>query len=131
RYQIAGGLNIGKFPEPYFWRAPTDNDFGNGMPEKLGVWRTAHHSTTVKDVAVGKQGADGLPITVTYQLENINVPYTVDYLIQNDGSVKVTASIDMTGRDLPEIPRFGMRMDLPANYNNLSYYGRGPWENYS
>jgi beta-galactosidase len=131
KYEIANGLNIRQFPEPYFWRAPTDNDFGNHMPERLGVWRTAHGNKSVKDVVVGKQGSDGLPITVAYQLENINVPYTVNYLIQNDGSVKVTASIDMTGRELPEMPRFGMRMDLPASYNNLSYYGRGPWENYS
>jgi beta-galactosidase len=28
-------------PEPNFWRAPTDNDFGNGMPHRLRVWRTA------------------------------------------------------------------------------------------
>ncbi len=39
--------------------------------------------------------------------------------------------MDMTGRDLPELPRFGMRLDLPQQYSNLSYYGRGPWENYS
>lgn len=130
RYQIDKGLRIYHFPEPYFWRAPTDNDFGNGMPEKLGVWRTAHTHKSVKDVAVGKQGNDGLPITVTYQLENIDVPYTINYLIQNDGAVKVTASIDMAGRELPEMPRFGMRMDLPAKYDNLTYYGRGPWENY-
>lgn len=131
RYQIANGLRIGKFPEPYFWRAPTDNDFGNGMPEKLGVWKTAHIAKSVKEVTVGKQNNQGLAITVDYQLDNINVPYTVAYLIQNDGSVKVTASMDMTGRQLPEIPRFGMRMELPTDYNNLSYYGRGPWENYS
>ena len=35
----------------------------------------------------------------------------------------------MTGRNLPELPRFGMRMQLPAQVNNLAYYGRGPWEN--
>ncbi|MEO5912291.1 MAG: glycoside hydrolase family 2 TIM barrel-domain containing protein [Pelobium sp.] len=131
RYQIDKGLNIRSFPEPYFWRAPTDNDFGNKMPERLGVWRTAHENKSVKEVIVGKQDTEGLKITVIYQLENINVPYTINYQIQNDGAIKVTASIDMTGRALPEIPRFGMRMDLPSKYENLSYYGRGPWENYS
>ena len=130
-YQIDGGLKIFRFPEPYFWRAPTDNDFGNKMPERLGIWRTAHFDRTVKEVNVGKQNSDGLPITVVYQLDDINVPYTINYVIQNDGSVKVTASIDMTGRNLPEMPRFGMRMDLPKKYDNLTYYGRGPWENYS
>lgn len=125
-----GGV-VGQFPEPYFWRAPTDNDFGNNMQVNLGVWRTAHVDRKVKNVAVGEQTAEGLPVTVEYELTGVGVPYVIKYNILNDASVQVTASIDMTGRDLPELPRFGMRMQLPAGYDNLSYYGRGPWENYS
>ncbi|WP_069661276.1 glycoside hydrolase family 2 TIM barrel-domain containing protein [Arcticibacter eurypsychrophilus] len=131
KYQRKNGMSITNFPEPYFWRAPTDNDFGNQMPSRLGVWRTAHSELKVKQVTVGDQTADGLPIKVDFELTNINVPYTVAYLIQNDGSIKLDISIDMTGRDLPEMPRFGMRMYLASEYSNLSYYGRGPWENYS
>lgn len=119
------------FPEPYFWRAPTDNDFGNNMPVNLGIWRSAHVNKKVKNVTIGDQSSNGLPITVQYELTGINVPYTVEYLVQNDGSIKVTASISMENRELPELPRFGMRMELPEQYSNLSYYGRGPWENYS
>ena len=126
-----GSHIINRYPEPYFWRAPTDNDFGNHMPEQLGIWRTAHVNRKVKGVTVGAQGPEGLPITVAYELAGIHVPYTVEYLIQNDASIKITASIDMSGRDLPELPRFGMRMELPAELENLQYYGRGPWENYS
>jgi beta-galactosidase len=123
-------LNIYQYPEPYFWRAPTDNDFGNNMPEVLGIWRNAHSNLQKKNVTVGEQTASGLPVKVEYDLTGINVPYTVEYFIQNDGSVQITASIDMTGRNLPELPRFGMRMQLPQAFSNLSYYGRGPWENY-
>ncbi len=122
---------LSQFPEPYFWRAPTDNDFGNRMPETLGIWRNAHSNIKVKNVVVGEQTNDGLPIIVNYELAGIAVPYTVDYFIHADGAVRVTASIDMTGRELPEMPRFGMRMQLPAQYHKLNYYGRGPWENYS
>jgi len=124
-----GGIN--NLPEPYFWRAPTDNDFGNRMPTELGVWRTAHINRVVKNVTAGEQTDNGLPIKVLYDLAGINVPYTVEYLIQNDGSIRITSSIDMTGRDLPELPRFGMRMQLPGQFDSLTYYGRGPWENYS
>ena len=127
----AGKRIISKFPEPYFWRAPTDNDFGNNMQVKSGVWRTAHVNRKVQNVKVGEQQADGLRIKVKYELTDINVPYTIEYLIENDGAIQVTASIDMEGRDLPELPRFGMRMELPGQYDNLAYYGRGPWENYS
>ncbi len=131
-FKNAGSEVISTFPEPYFWRAPTDNDFGNRMPVNLAAWKSAtNNEPTVKDVKVGKKSVEGLPVTVTYQLAEVDVPYTVEYLIKNDGDVKVTASIDMTGKDLPELPRFGMRLILPGDYENLSYYGRGPWENYS
>jgi beta-galactosidase len=129
-YSAGNGLNVG-MPEPYFWRAPTDNDFGSNMQVNLGIWRTAHINRTVKKVTAGDQTSEGLPIKVEYELSGVHVPYTVEYFIQNDGSLKVTSSIDMTGRDLPELPRFGMRMQLAPQYSNLEYYGRGPWENYS
>ncbi|RVT79623.1 DUF4981 domain-containing protein [Flavobacterium sufflavum] len=122
---------ITNFPTPYFWRAPTDNDFGNKMPEKLAVWKNAHLNPEVKSVTVGKQTEQGLPIDVQYVLAGANTPYTVNYVIQNNGEIKVTASIDKTDKNLPEIPRFGMRLELPGAYENLNYYGRGPIENYS
>ncbi|MBC3539142.1 glycoside hydrolase family 2 TIM barrel-domain containing protein [Rufibacter sediminis] len=126
-----GQKAVEKFPEPYFWRAATDNDFGNNMPEKLGAWRNAHQEMKLVNVEVGKKSATGQPIKVTYELTDKKIPYTVDYLIQNDGAVQVTASMDLTGKEMPELPRFGMRMELEKKYDNLQYYGRGPWENYS
>jgi beta-galactosidase len=129
-FRLANNQVINQYPEPYFWRAPTDNDFGSGMPARLGVWRTAHAARKVQRVTVGEQSAAGLPIKVEYLLTDIAVPYTVSYLIGPDGAVQVTASMDMTGRDLPELLRFGMRLELSGRYNQLSYYGRGPWENY-
>lgn len=122
---------ITQFPEPFFWRAPTDNDYGNQMPERLGDWKLAHQDVKVKSVEVGKKTVNGLPVKVEFIIAKLDVPYTVEYLILNDGSVKITASINMEGKDLPELPRFGMRMVLDGDFNNLSYYGRGPWENYS
>jgi beta-galactosidase len=122
---------IEEFPQPYFWRAPTDNDFGNHMPEQLGIWRNAHENRKVVSVVAGEPSDTGVSIKVNYNLAGISAPYAIEYLIQKDGAIRITSSIDMTGRDLPELPRFGMRMQLPMSYNNVSYYGRGPWENYS
>ena len=119
------------FPEPYFWRAPTDNDYGNKMPTILKPWRFAHKNIKLVNVSIGDKTENGLPITVESILSEIDVPYTVNYLIQNNGIIKVSASIDMTGKDVPELPRFGMRMVLDGQYDHLEYYGRGPWENYS
>ncbi|TDH24170.1 DUF4981 domain-containing protein [Segetibacter sp. 3557_3] len=131
QYTLGNGGVVAQFPEPYFWRAPTDNDFGNNMQVNLGYWRTAHVNPSLKSVTAGEQTAAGLPVRVQYELAGSGVPYTIEYLVQDDGSIRVTASIDMTGKALPELPRFGMRMQLGQQYTKLSYYGRGPWENYS
>ena len=62
--------------------------------------------------------------------ESHNVDYAIAYFVRNDGSVEVTGSMDMGTKELPELPRFGMRMELHQPYENLVYYGRGPFENY-
>ncbi len=131
-YEIDGKQPINKwqYPEPAFWRAPNDNDFGNKMPLNMGVWRTAHYNKTIKNISVGEKMEKGLPVKIEYILNDIQVPYTIQYLILNDASIQVTASIDMEGKSLPELPRFGMRMEVNRNYDNLTYYGRGPEENY-
>lgn len=131
-YRVKGDNDvIRSFPEPYFWRAPTDNDFGNYMPQNLAVWKTAHQNPKVVAVDVGKQNHRGLPITVSFQLTEVGVPYAVEYLILNTGDIQITASINKAGKNLPELPRFGMRMQLDGALYQLEYYGRGPWENYS
>ncbi|NBA75620.1 DUF4981 domain-containing protein [Emticicia sp. ODNR4P] len=127
---LDGSTSINGLPEPFFWRAPTDNDFGNDMPYRLGIWRNAHSNKSVSKVTIGEQNAEGLSIQVDYLLTGINANYTVIYQILNDGAVKVTANLDLGDRNLPEMPRFGMRMNLKQDYKLLNYYGRGPWENY-
>ncbi|WP_443938323.1 glycoside hydrolase family 2 TIM barrel-domain containing protein [Pedobacter sp. MW01-1-1] len=130
KYVLGNNQPLKNFPEPYFWRAPTDNDFGNGMPAKLSVWRSAHENKRLKHVDVSTQSDSGLVIKVDYELANIAVPYSITYLIQKDGSIKITASMDLQGRNLPEMPRFGMRTMLDQKFDHLTYYGRGPYENY-
>jgi len=49
----------------------------------------------------------------------------------SDGALTVNVSYKEGSNELPEIPRFGMIMSVPKSMENLSYYGRGPWENYS
>ena len=132
KYQLAdGSAVIAQFPQPYFWRAPTDNDFGNGMPGRLKAWKDATANAVVTKSQVGVQTKEGLPVLVTYQLPEIDAVYTVEYFIENSGDIKVTASIKINDEKTPEIPRFGMRMVLNEDYDQLQYYGRGPWENYS
>lgn len=128
-YEKAGKSVLTKMPEPYFWRATTDNDFGNKMNLNSGLWRSAHTNLQLIDVKTNEV-ADGLAITVKYQFKPTKATYELVYTFLNGGALAINAKIDEL-KDLPELPRFGMRLDLDPQFDNLEYYGRGPWENYS
>ena len=55
---------------------------------------------------------------------------TVKYTVINDHSIRVDVDYQPSGNNRPVMPKFGMRMRLPADYTQIRYYGRGPWENY-
>jgi beta-galactosidase len=119
-----------KMPEPYFWRAFTDNDYGHGAQATLSVWRSAHINKKLQQVKVLQKSADSINISVDYLLTDIQAPYSINYTIHNYGAISVAVQMNLKGLSLPEMPRFGMRMELPKALSNLTYYGRGPWENY-
>ena len=141
--------------QPNFWRAPTDNDYGNGMPKRLQVWKESSKNFNVTDATVTMDGNNAV-INVNYLLPAGNL-YIVNYTIYPSGAVNVTArftSTDMDaaqtevsestrtatftpGRDAARkeasklnVPRIGVRFRLPASMNQVEYFGRGPAENY-
>lgn len=130
-YFVGESSMIQSFPEPYFWRAPTDNDFGNQMPKKLGFWRNAHNMLELDSTQVHPQTNDGLLIECFYLLKGLDIPYTIQYQILNNGAVKVHVMMSFEKKTPMELPRFGMRMSLPKTMDQIHFYGRGPWENYA
>ena len=141
--------------QPNFWRAPTDNDYGNGMPKRLQVWKESSKNFNVTDATVTMDG-NNAEVNVNYLLPAGNL-YIVNYTIYPSGAVNVAArftSTDMDaaqtevseatrtatftpGRDAARkeasklnVPRIGVRFRLPASMNQVEYFGRGPAENY-
>ena len=46
--------------------------------------------------------------------------------------MQINATLELPAdSEAPEVPRMGMRFGLPDAYNQVAWYGRGPWENYS
>ena len=117
-----------QLPELYFWRAMTDNDWGAGFQRTADVWRTNNNKSVSATV---EEYADRLVVRGEFYIENAPSYYTQTYTFRADGSLKVEVAWRKGSEELPEIPRFGMRMILPADYKRFTYYGRGPWENYA
>lgn len=110
---------------PSFWRAPTDNDYGCSMPKRLSVWKS---DPVVKSVNAEVAGSEAR-VSVVYQLEAGN-SFSMDYTLLASGAVKVLCRFGACPEGTPGLPRLGLRFRLPADYANVSYYGRGPEENY-
>ena len=129
-YKILRKNLIDKGPEINFWRAPTDNDFGNDMQRKSNIWRYAGESKRMKEFLIKEENSE-VVITVKYLLADIASEYTITYSVNGDGALKIEADYQAGSNSLPEMPRFGMLFTLPIEMDNIKYYGRGPWENYS
>ena len=114
--------------EPYFWKPENDNQHAAHFAERLGVWREALAKRTYKSFRT-ETGDDGLKIISETALP-IGADLTITYTIVQDGRIKVDMDYRPTAANIPLIPKFGMRLRLPADYTSIEYYGRGPWENY-
>jgi beta-galactosidase len=114
-----------------FWRAPTDNDLGNGMQNWASIWQTASENLKLTTF-ISNKVAQGYKVSATYETSDFEGSYHVNYLINNNGQVQVTSQLTIkAGQELPNLPRLGMQLTMPGEFKELSWFGRGPHENYA
>ena len=143
--------------QPNFWRAPNDNDYGNGAPQRLQIWKESSKNFNITTAKAARSG-DMVNLSVVYSLAAGN-SYIIDYKIYPEGIIHV--HMQFTSTDKPEgsaalsaealeatesesalnvfkrmkearleVPRIGVRFRLPVELNRVEYFGRGPGENY-
>lgn len=118
-------------PVPNFWRAPTDNDHGNGQPSRNGTWRHAGADRLVTDVTVHTDSDKAVVVTVSGTLPTaVPSTYTTTYTILGNAEIKVDHTLHPGAPTLPYIPEVGSILLLPKELDTIEYYGRGPEENH-
>ena len=126
---LVDGIQLLQAPlEPYFWKPENDNQHAAHFAERLAVWKDAAEKRTVKALRI-----EGEKVIVDLSLP-VGADVTLTYTITRDDRIKVEMDYQPTALSLEKeamlIPKFGMRMRLPAEMTHIDYYGRGPWENY-
>ena len=116
--------------QPHFWRAATDNDIGNSQQVRCAVWQHAADNAGLDSFEVKKISAQQTVISTAYYLPDVDAKYFVQYIITSNGEVKVHVQMKAGNKNFPEMPRFGMCMQLLPQYENVSWLGRGPFDNY-
>ena len=118
--------------QPNFWRALTDNDVANNHLERCGIWKFAGKNAKLQSIDLKEDSNKKLAtVTVNYKLEAQESTLQTIYQVRPNGAVKVSMHFVPGNRALPEMPRLGMRMILPAEYDVMTWLGRGPQENYA
>ncbi len=119
---------------PNFWRAPTDNDFGNDLYKRSRVWRKAGENRKLTYASVGEKGKKAKEITFKFDIPdeegNTIAKYETNYTVYGTGEIVVNNHFKMTKDDLPEIVRMGMNLVMPRSFDQMSWFGRGPQESY-
>ncbi|WP_107486355.1 glycoside hydrolase family 2 TIM barrel-domain containing protein, partial [Streptomyces sp. 13-12-16] len=130
-YEAEGTRLITSGPVPNFWRAPTDNDHGNGQHTRNRTWRDAGARRKVTGVTVRALGERAVEITVGGTLPTTTEStYTTTYTVFGNGEIKVDNTLHPGAPNLPYIPEVGTLLFLPRRLDRLHYYGRGPEENH-
>ncbi len=113
--------------KPNFWRAPTDNDIGNNMPQRLAIWKKASYSRRLHKILCQKK-QNKVVVSTVYHLPEDSWLY-LTYTVFGSNDILVDYAL-FANPQLSEIPRIGLQFKMPQTFSKVTWYGRGPHETY-
>ncbi len=114
---------------PNFWRAQTDNDKA-GWRGELNAWKDAGNRRKVTSVNVKKEADQSVVVAVKGTLPVGKSIWQLTYTLYENGVVKVIETLVPVGQVPLYIPKVGMTLRIPKEFGTMTWYGRGPQENY-
>lgn len=126
RELLARPLNV------YLWKPANRNQNGNGYARRMRMWRDAIERAEVTFVGVVQKDLDAQELVFRGQLPDIDAAYELIYTLAPSGQLKVVARYLPSSSVKPELrlPKFGLRVGLAGTADEITWYGRGPFENY-
>ncbi|MCS7120127.1 MAG: glycoside hydrolase family 2 TIM barrel-domain containing protein [Nitrososphaerota archaeon] len=124
---------IRRGPKLNVWRAPLDND----APRLAVAWRAAglenlRHVTEyvrIKTASERRLTIEAKTLLRTIEgSERFECIY--NYNICGSGDVIIDVEVNPLHGLPPHLPRIGLQAEIPGKYNIMTWYGRGPHENY-
>ncbi len=110
--------------KPNFWRPLTDNDERGWRADKaLKVWKDLPEKMELETLDIKEK-----KVVVNLSFEDLKLSLTYQFVIE--GVVKIDYSLTIP-ESMPEPIRIGMEMGVSTDYQDMSFYGKGPFENYS
>lgn len=129
RYTVGGKELIRRGPKLDLWRAYTDNDDAPIKRNRYNkIWRTAVAEEKIGSVNAKQLSATAVQVEVKADLPTVKSAYSTVYTVYGNGEVVVNVAVDKSKADKKtgNPHRIGMELIIPAGYENLKWYGRGP-----
>ena len=121
---IADGQQwLWRAPRPAYWRAPTENDLGNGFAAASSIWAAVDAWQKCGDIQTLEETQERVSIRYTYIAPAMpGLKAEVTYTVDSTGCMKVEAHyFGMEGR--PELPLFGLRFATPVPAEQVAWVG--------
>lgn len=115
---------------PHFWRAPTDNDFGNEMEKRLHFWRVASQEVEVTDWVWRELAVNEIEVKSIWSVTGKEFSFETIYRVFPSGTIELNGDFQVLKEGLPELPRIGLIAGINQEFDQLEWFGRGPHENY-
>jgi len=116
---------------PNFWRPAIDNDVrgasSNVVAKSRKVWKNLEAKLTTESINLG--GNKKFVTVSVNQTADEQIILALEYTIFNNGSIKVNMKLNAE-KSVPNLMRVGFTLGIPDSYNEITYYGNGPFENY-
>jgi len=136
-YQSHGHELIKAGPRENYYRAPTDFDLLMGNPPaSIHKWRNAgldqlqRRVVSFEAVKINpKLIAVSVQATISAPDRHDGIDSQIIYYVYGNGSISVSNKVSINER-MPYVPRVGVELVLPHPLETLSWFGRGPHENY-
>ena len=132
-YKVNGQETLNKPLALNTFRIPTDND---EIGKKGAAWDKAKLRNLQLTAGEMKYEKDGSGRNATIRVTNVYkgstaATFTVQmqYTISNEGVITVNSDITPTGEGII-IPCIGFKTEMREGYDNMTWLGRGPWDNY-
>jgi len=133
-FEYQGNKLMKQGPVPNFWRAPTDNDAGGDERSYKYRWLKAgldKLKINVKNIQAEQILPQVVRLTVDFELKGTSekIQHNCIYTIYGSGDMLIDNHIKV-GPNFPPLPKVGVYLQLPQEFDNFSWYGRGPHESY-
>ena len=121
-----------KAPRLHFWRAPIDNDNLAKEWRDAGLHWLQHRTDSVEfEELKGKAVRIKVAARIAPPVNNRAFVCDYTYTVYGNGDIIIETHGVPSGQWPKTLPRIGLQMTLPREFDRIIWYGRGPGESYA